>query len=843
MSRLAPEICRSYTQRSNLGPTEGGNWAGDPGGNILVPDAWVINPLRGEYISVLDASYSTAPISVSAIVTAGGFASVPLYRAPSNSGAGSVSSGSVSGWQFRPTAGSSWNQQLAADAAAFLSPVIATPLGPMDRKILGLVSYGENTGYHLAFRLPKNWVGLGAFMTFMYGGHTATFPADAGISGAGTFAVTFYGNGTAEVYELLGDPSVLGSWKRVFDFRWSEPHRVTTAFHNVSIMPYLADRTLFTSRSNDDVQGPSVFQAGMANVRKGVGTQSVFYDTKHLTGHTHTRAQTGAGVIRLDLLRNFRPIVALARLVYSPLETLRDGPFHFKSPMPENTPITLTPIAFDTFGGGVFTRMYAIDGTALGQDSNGNFLSRDGEQAYYVEFDLHSSPDHFQSPALLGYVVKSDGLISSLSPTSVSTIQLQSLNMTGPDLTPEHETAELLSRDIKATQTILRTRDRIPCDIKVNNTGDPRGFSYLMRGETWRIPGLKMGRDTHNQGAFQTGPTSTWPNTNWYDYRIRVKGEYYRVENQKCVGYWNFQFNEENPIARDSDTGRVLPWKITDIIKLALKNCGYDDADIDVPDSNMRLEFTPFLGKYDYAALPTTQWMRLAIKMARMFLGKVLLFDRNVGATGKWRVIDNPTNHDNVVAYFRKTPISTAGAKKNIMRVGVITPGQTNEAHIIDESFHEYIKAPEGNIVVVTAPGFLLPQGGGMMLFTSTLINKDSFDIDPDNPTADPNHPDYLGHEEPIYHIDPFLRSQAACDEVCRRIFDFACHAEKWVEWNASLLFVNDPLDTSLGTNRRPLRVNDVVAIDGNYVVLRNVNPFYEHDGIQEAYYEGVYMS
>ena len=123
---------------------------------------------------------------------------------------------------------------------------------------------------------------------------------------------------------------------------------------------------------------------------------------------------------------------------------------------------------------------------------------------------------------------------------------------------------------------------------------------------------------------------------------------------------------------------------------------------------------------------------------------------------------------------------------------------------------------------------------------TQVLYNFKSCDFFTDQPiAADPDHPDYVGYDLPLYVVDPTLQSEEAVNLVARRVFDVSCLSTRVASFMGPLLFIEHEDDAA---RVRPLRFYDPITItrfgvDTTWLV-RSVNPIYDNDVAQMAMYE-----
>jgi hypothetical protein len=155
---------------------------------------------------------------------------------------------------------------------------------------------------------------------------------------------------------------------------------------------------------------------------------------------------------------------------------------------------------------------------------------------------------------------------------------------------------------------------------------------------------------------------------------------------------------------------------------------------------------------------------------------------------------------------------------------------------------------PEKNLIYVICP-VAFSDSKTQVRIENYAINPKSFDVPGFPPMADPEDPDYVGRCLPVYVIDPSLAgiasaggdayaaTQRAVDFLTRRLYEFLCHAQRLITFQAPLAFIPD---AGIGGNYRPLRFLDPITINGQPYLIRSVNTNYSSGKHQLAMYEAV---
>lgn len=731
-------------------------------------------------------------------------------------------------------AGSSWGNELDADAAAYPGPVLPSAHVKMARIISGLVTYPANQGFSFSFVAPPNASAFDTLYTFYFGGPADITP-DTVIGGE--FCLALRGSGDALLFERESlSPSV---WRKRHEFRWATgAGAVPAGMTWVQIQPLWRNRIIFRTVHKEKVgddHGPTDTNAFAG--QKSRTDMTVFREVAISVGHGHLRTITGAGTIRLDCREDLRGTMQIGILGYQTTGQVVDLPFVVPHHVPANTPIglriySLTP-AGTTITGGIYN---PATGTVLAEDVDQHFLSVAGQRVYYAK--LFPTSNGLQTPILLGYEVEVAGFTETTTPTPVvADNHLVEVDLKGQDLDPTHEFGSFDIQDPAGDLAILRSKSRIPAKLIVNDGGMD---VVIWRGELAGAPATKMGV-TRNAGVSGTGAAVAFPSPSWHRFHVQAVGQWARLKGKRVENAEAFQFANDladpRGIEKDAD-GNPLGWKVSDIVKYLFVKCGVPTSEQDFPDSPLRI----FPGEGGDASKLTltvgkTYWETI-VHFARLWLDWLLFFDPNAGSTGRglWRAKEMPVAPFDPLWSFVEGP--AAGHTYSVH------PGAylERETFIAKGTFTPRVAPPAGNRVVVTGgPVAKTSEGSAGYLQRYDLNNPISYNFNPDIPTADPDHPDYLGVEETVYYEDPNLGSKDAVIFIAYRIFNAVAHAQKWAEWVSPLVLMNDPDDALLiGGQRRPLRVGDVVAVNGVPCLLRSVNPAYDSDRVQLAHYEAV---
>lgn len=846
----------------------------------LVPEAgWVLAATPTERSGTIRVTESAQVIQPAQVTTPTNLGVVNMN--PSNAitalpgmlsgGAPPWTAGSVLSFVKQVPAGQNWDgaaNDLTASRAALPKPVLPTEDLPMDRVLHGRVTYGKNGAFGIGFMIPAGYYGPDNLLNFYFGGETtATNAATGNAITAGRYCLNLRGSSTAVLYEWDG-----GHWQIRYVFPWTtHVSRHAGTFHVIRVRPVGSTDIQFETHEGDTIGAqPGGFTLlGLLTTIAGTGITSkqlqdvrtfTYRHAPNLTGIKKPDTVTGPGPVMVDVRRDLRIPFHIVQHLYAPTGALIDLPFSIDFPVLPMTAMVLTADTYLPSGtsllGSIIDPVTGAGVAPGGTDpvtGGPRFLTTAGKTVYAVRIDFGSDSNRVQTPVLRGYEVKVDGVTVVRATTPViggheaSGALIRQVSITGPDTAADHDTASLLINDAAAVFSnrlstgILENRGRVPAKIGVyDDSGNL--ISWLFQGEVARCTATRKGRKQ----------TQTWtaslqrPESEWRQLDISFTGMWARLAEH--VNFSTLQYYDDP--AYFKLTGKKIGWKITDVIRDILSNqLGFPSipgADyLDIPDLPLRLWTA------DWAA-PKEEWMiqagvslaDLLQKLARDYLGLILLWDPNAGANGMWRLVQspllgsaygNPPLPTPVARFFGYPDKSAGGAPQLTLHPNSYNTGST---FIQRGSLHTFVQAPECNYVLVLGKGGQIPSVAlkdPAFKCWAAIVNPASDDF-PGFPPPDPTSPDYLGRFVPVVHVDPLLITPEACAWVARRIYDQAAHARSWVKFRAPLLLITDPNDPKQ-TRPRPLRIGDVVTVTtGNAqrtCVVRSANPDYRNDNLQ----------
>lgn len=780
---------------------------------VLHPSGhWTLAHHKEDITRLLDEDYGGA-LGAADFNAAPHWAAYNTWRKPTeltgHGGAANIISSGVPAFRVQTPAGSSWAQELTADVAAVPKPVSGADDFPLDRVLSSIATFPANQAFAVLLgNVPHAARRAQNLFTFYFGGITpgARRFADATPVTSAGYAVNVRGDGALTVYEQLGS-----DW---FKRHSIPPPPIPPPAPSIIVKP--------VGRRHITLEGPSVLAAPdplppahplLFGGSKQRPPGTVYTVPEPAVPSLPTESVTGAGQVRLDMRRLLRVPVTIARLVLPPEGVLVDLPFWIPFPIPAATVLTVNLDAWIPAGTSIAVKVFSANNdTELVQLVGNNFQSIAGVQAYYCKFTLSADAAAVQTPALRGYAVAVPHAVGSLAPVTIGGGKVTNLSCTGPDIHPDQDTARLQVQDLKGELALLRARGRIPGQVAVYDDADAL-VSILHEGEVSLAVGTRRGR------------TGRWPQ-NWYEYDVTMVGMWARVAECISLDLKRFIFT----------TNYGQAWKVTDIIRYCLiEKAGFPAGQVDIPDLDIRLfPMSDGSNVDDFTLQPGVSIAEFLRGIAERYLAMTLIWDANAGAAGMWRLLFNPTLDSPVLASFVKR---ASGSGKAMTHPGAFPAGTT---FIEDKSYREEVKPLEGNYVLVVGVETVLPSK-----IASAIYNPLSYDFV--GATSDPLHIDYLGRFVPIVHVDPTLRNQNATRFVARRIFNFACHGQKWLRFTAPLLLIEDATDADQ-VRARCLRVQDTINVtvdDGTKrCVVRSANPFVDrHDRMQKVAIEAVVVA
>lgn len=765
---------------------------------------------------------------------------------------------------------------LASDSTAFPGPTDLTtdPAYAIDRIAVSVEQFNEGDNFVFNFDLPGVKVStpdeVGRF----------SFPAPASTTeqttGRGEYCARFFGTGRAVVEERLLDSL---EWEQRFSFQYSTPQTVFGHHHTVAI---LSSKNIV---EGGGAGGAITFRCGnFAQVPHGVigAVLETMYmlttlndsDINQQTTYQIPRFKNPPPTnyhcqLRVDLRRDLRGAeFAIARPKFVAGGVLTDDHFKLNGLSIGSQPLFLQwyvdmPTVGDGGTGATFDiKLYSvltglevpspttIDANTKSYPNPGIFTDpitgeKKLDDEFYIVATFGSSDNRLHSPTLTSYKVYRNAVgdesgtteyeirTSSAGGKKVITLATEHIDITGAEKDITHSTAMVHGVNLLGGADSLTFRSGMPLGIWT---------AYDATDATkkcWLFDGYVDPTDTSpvTGGARLSG----FPAANAYFMQLQCQGKWKRLKEQ------SFQI-----VQQLFQHGDGSLWRVTEMVHAILNYAGFQDSEIDVPDDPMLLYGKG--GSNFFGTDPRANHLDIIQQLLFDYLGWFLVWDRNLGDTGKWRALPQVrAPYTNVCAFISGPPPQNDGNTRIVSFLPSYPLAST-----LSDGLTYTDAAPTGFINKGTIQNRILPPEGNL-LYCSTISggtalgvkkhqtivrpNYKSYNFDPAHPTADPAHRDFLGRCVPIYYLNPSLLANDAQGDfagnalarIWRRIFDIACHAVDIRTFEAPLMIIDNEAEDG---KKRILRYYDPVSIDGEQFVVRSCSPSYEKDSVQMAMYQ-----
>ncbi len=769
---------------------------------------------------------------------------------------------------------------LGLSTAGFNQPDTTDPSYVMDRIAESTDQYSAWQSFFFEFDAPGTRRKISdAICSFYFPGPASETPLTSGtvigsvaptyVTGRGEYCLKFYGDGRAQLFERIttGTPY---SWVSRTWFRYADASHVYNAAHAVAISSALvggfdagAGGAITIRMGNADGYTKSaVVTATIGAMIPGAEqdpnlVHTYVYQVPNASG---APIASNACNLRVDIRRDLRGVeFALAIPKYFETGTLTCDKFNMgghTTSTGADHPYTLQWRA-DIPSAGIGGTGAVVDLKLYSSITNAELPSPTSVDAFtktypvpavftptlYVVATLTSSSNRALSPTLESYYVQRDAYIADTTTTTtdfktdssggdtVPTRILDSFHIEGSDREVSQEMATITGADLLGTYQAIKTRSGISVGINTEyDAADSTKRLWLFEGystpsEITPIPG---GSEDH------PGARKIIPRPDAYLFSLRCNGKWQRLKEMNFVVLQRFLIYQDKS-----------PWKVTDLIKALLENCGFASTEYDIPDDPIPLQSKG--GDMAFTSSPVISLLDAMQQMLMEYLGWFLVFDRNIGTAGIWRALTQVrAPYTNVAAFVTSAPPQMDGSTRVIHNVNAyplastLGDGLTYTAtaptiFIAKGTLKRSVIPPEGNLLYVST--FHTGQGADNTNWATlaTIVNPNSYDFDPLNPTADPNHRDYLGRLVPIYYFIPNLVAGsglpgAALHRIARRIERFAMHAIDMADFQAPIVPLKNDYDA---TKVRNFRYYDPVSVDGVQYIIRNANPGYTKDVAQ----------
>jgi len=828
-----------------------GDGSGHPNGNYRVQFFNQIGWKLQDYQSNLSFTHETTvtdgqniPGGWAAVGAGSGFQGIDTHITPSwLTGLGTTTSAPGPNDTFNQKsvlAGGTVAQRNAGDQASYPSvtaPGLDVPLALMDRAFTGTGSHHPDQDIWFRFKVPQGspYQTAQALCILYFCGMPTVLKSDGASPGNGQYSLIFWADGTAYLMENTSPTT----WVFRNQYIFSPPQQVNGRLHMIHVhQDAFVDSSGNWSGSVIQVEFATVYNALQTIIATAIDILKPQYQTYLIT--QYSPAQPKLVPVRLDIRRDiFVDGHLQTSLYYSVgyLVTAVQSTPGFEPRDPLGSPTsTLLNVAF--YGSypeigceiKVYEQTSGLPLTQSGPTNNFNGVTwasficplnaTTTETKFYAILKMISGTGQ-NSPIVNRCTFTRNPIGKIGTPTPIDVPILSSVSMSGSDRDFTHETAAFIMPDPQGIlDPILTVQGGQPYRLKTFYDPDnPSKFSYLQTG---RLMSAKR---------LQKGNYASLPQPNYGTYQALGVGEWSTLTKRTTYYVLNFAASNEE---------KSPPWKVTEAIKALFRAAGYFDTQIDVPDLSIRF----FTGKNPGNSLEIESYSPIGpiiAQYARDWLGAFVRWDPNYtnggpidDENGCWRVILPPKpvglNIDGLPGYNYACQFLTSPPPGC---AGVVYPpiiaynhdgSNMVQAPCRKFSYSTQIIPPAGNCVMVSGVG----QAGGGVISTSGGIqlvakahnwaagNFGQNHATDGHPNPDPTHPDWTdGIPELIYYSDPALVDQKAVNFICRRIFDFSCHAQEFVILEAPLVLISPQPGDTKWIRPRPLAFGDPVLLNG----------------------------
>lgn len=751
----------------------------------------------------------------------------------------------------RIAASESWNQVVVSGPAP---PSLPTAHYPLDRVCVGPTTGPlpeENTGWLLKIRVPG---AAGQTPDFFAGLRFGGPQIGGDPNGYGLFYLAFGGDGHALLYEFIE-----GAWSNLAGWRWGAPADTPTLLLVCRILPYGSKWIEFSTLNagstalNLELINPSALHGLRGNPSESQASGVYAYTaTNRIPLADQLRDEfgpfpvTGPGMVAVDIRRDLRAMWQVSRIVYNQNGLLDDEPFqvpygyedaHVLTIDTEGEAVSLNALSDAATigqgivenGGGVLTSAsenYTLGGTTYtlnGWEPPGGVNLC---QARIQLHNLQSAGARYQTPVLTGYTIRRRPHLQTVSPTVYTPATVTQVSITGTGTEPDQESGFVAIEDLTAAGAVLRTYGKQTVRISTSYTGQGGNPDVLLfEGYVGRATGKRKGKSG-----------KTFPAANWHRYECELLGKWDRV----AAGYFHERFNfadagtsPSGPSPDPTNPG----WLIVDILRVLLEHAGFQDSQVDIPASDIRI-FAPAKGQAEELLSPALgTWIGDYLKrLCADYLSRWFLFDANAGASGMWRTILPPSGASPGTVWTFTT--AAVGANK----LGHLSASYGASTSPVLNMLDEYVVSPEFAVLTVRgAPG--IGPDRVIRYPQHTYRNPRAFNSPTHPATADNTNLDYLPRpQEAIYH-DPTLPNIRAVKFIGRRLMERAGQGQKWRAWIAeTVLMPAADFEPLIYTTRlkRPLMPGDVVLMDSDRYIIQSNNCSFRRSGVMLSYYEEI---
>lgn len=420
-----------------------------------------------------------------------------------------------------------------------------------------------------------------------------------------------------------------------------------------------------------------------------------------------------------------------------------------------------------------------------------------------------------QPPILWGYTLARQGVIADIDPGSFDLDFLEA-RLTG-DLGDPRQVGGMVrvmtTSASPARASRLQQRAAFTAEVTTQwvppggDTGSPMTLR-LFRGKVDRSTFDRMA--PHDAGQF--------PGDTWGEHSLPLVGRWERIARHTSRTIWTLKRYAIDPYAPPTylpgqPTPIPTPWKVTDVLRDILQIAGEPPDMIDIPDLPIRLFMGLGADTSHLVVDACTSLAERAVRLARNYLGMVLVFDAAAGTRGQWKLIAPPPEGTAPIYHFVLEP--PAGRDVIAPHLPSHYPANTTFARDVQQLRKV---APEGNhLWIFTAPD---QQRTGGFKYERHFYNDEAYQVPGFSTTPDPDSPHYTDGCESIIACpmpelfqgdDRPALTYHALMAVGWRIFNYSCRARHIRTIRAPLWPIQDPT----GGYWRPLRYGDPVSYNG----------------------------
>jgi hypothetical protein len=730
-------------------------------------------------------------------------------------------------------------------------PAMAYPNAdiPMDRTGYSGDTFPHDAGFFLRWRVPGHGM---APHRYLLGFHF------------GQYCLVLTGSGEAQLWEYALHAGESGThyWTQRDAWRFTQETNASAGHaHCMAIYPKIAsDGNRYIDFSNlSKGAGPKANAGKKVDTSHAVTGEHSYRISSAVMGTDVDQSPghaTTANLIRLDVRRDSRIDIQVSRLGWPTDVTasLYDDPVL----VPAGNFVGNTSTINQNYG--FITPVGTVcAGEILDAVTGVTFVS--GTDKYPRAHFTLTTTDTTVTPTLWAFHHVQQAAHIAVAPGEFAP-DLREVNIQGYSGDPQTEIATVEAVDEGMAHTRLTKRGRFSAKIVVQFAPDLAHpgttktvtlFHGVARAPQWEQVGADLAHPGGTGPGPGTLPTGKYIAPHWNRYSITIAGMWDRLAEKVQPPYP--EIFAVDPTAPTTGAGWEQTWKVTDAIKKVLHDCGFDASFQNIPDLPVRLWPGSTESSSELTIEPTTSLAEWLVRMIREHLGAYLHFEPNAGANGQWILIfgTQPTGGTfaSPLYNFTRSQGSSTGLRNPMAQGSFAAVGG------VPTTFCQHVRgtqnAPNFNKVTVIA-GIPATDADTQQVVKQVAVNPLSYTVPGATVSADPDHPDYIGHCVEFELIAPQLtiaadgtsditNSQGTVDWLTRRYYDFYCHGQKLLFIDAPLVFVQDTslsaTVTSSSGNWRPLRFQDPVMFEGDASwLVKAIRPYWTSDRVQMCSYE-----